>query len=455
VRRVAVAAALVAGLSLFPGAAAATPSPVAAWYVYGSWPSELASYAYARGCAFARSQPSSGLRLMLLDFGAARKLTAGTWGTVDFSDTTVSNADIVTALEAAADGYHTCHVRGSADILYGNSNYHLSGSGMSTTDAWYAGYHQSERAQDLFDYQAAKGYDSQTSDAASDMEPSWDGASITKQLVNGDAGQGWALYYDFGSADGCPQSGSSDGACNNGWRISDVGYVSFHGLALPLPEIYYTANANQWTVVRKWWNGTQGGYAFSGVTATTGAGLTPSDAWNTLGSLNSGPGRPGARVLRLLTCVAGVGVLAAGAGFAVAARTTESDIGPATPPSWVSNPIPARVLESDAPVPVSPSILRVQNGWLVSDGSTLVAVYAGSAGNDPSVGRLVIVRQDLAAGRQTVRTLDAGATGALAIAAAPLGSSVETSAQTATIGLRTAVGSALRLDLGTDTVGSG
>ena len=159
---------------------------------------------------------------------------------------------------------------------------------MSTTDAWYAGYHQSERAEDLSEYQAAKGYGSQAAEAASDMEPSWDGPSITRQLVNGDAGQGWALYYDYGSADGCPQSGSADGPCNNGWHVSDVGYVSFHGLALPLPKIYYSANASQWTVVRKWWNSAiSGDYFFGGVTASTGR-ADAAAAWNTLNSLNSG-----------------------------------------------------------------------------------------------------------------------------------------------------------------------
>ena len=285
---VALAAALVAGLASFPAAAAAAPSPVTAWYVYGSSPAALGSYTYARACNFAQNEPGARLRLLLLDFGAARKLGPGTWGTVDFSDTAVSNADILAALKRAADGYHNCHVRGAVDIVYGNSNYHLSGSGMSTTDAWYAGYHQSQRSEDLADYQAGKGYDSQTSDAASDMEPSWDGPLITKQLVNGAYGHGWALYYDFGSADGCPQSGSSDGACNNGWHVSDVGYVSYAGLALPLPEIYYTANANQWTVVRKWWNGNRGDYFFAGVTGSAGGGLTPGSAWSTLNSLDRG-----------------------------------------------------------------------------------------------------------------------------------------------------------------------
>jgi len=276
-------------LASSPAAAAAAPAPVSAWYVYGSSPAQLASYAHARGCDFARSQPGMGTRMLLLDFGAARKLSGGTWGTIDFSNTTVSNADILAALKAAADGYHNCHVRGGADIVYGNSNYHLSASGMSSTDAWNAGYHQSERAEDLADYESAKGYANETSDAASDMEPSWDGAAITKQLVNGAQAHGWSAYYDFGSADGCPQSGSGDGPCNNGWRVSDVGYVSFHGVALPLPEIYYPANASQWTVVRKWWNAAgPGGYVFAGATATTGAGLKPAAGWNALSASNGG-----------------------------------------------------------------------------------------------------------------------------------------------------------------------
>jgi hypothetical protein len=280
---------VLAALGAFPAAAAAAaPAPVTAWYMYGGSTSELKSYAYARACDFAEGQPGTALRVLLLDFGAARKLGSGTWGAVDFSNTRFSNADILAALERAADGYHNCHVRGSVDIVYGNTNYHLSGSGMSTTDAWYAGYHQADSAMDLFDYQASKGYDSQTADAASDMEPSWDGPLITKQLVNGDQGQGWALYFDFGSADGCPQSGSGDGPCSNGWRVSDVGYVSFHGLALPLPEIYYAANADQWTVVRRWWEANRGDYFFSGVTASTGVGLTPAAAWNALDSANTG-----------------------------------------------------------------------------------------------------------------------------------------------------------------------
>jgi hypothetical protein len=132
--------------------------------------------------------------------------------------------------------------------------------------------------------------------------------------------------------------------------------------------------------------------------------------------------------------------------------TTDSSTAAAPAPEAVPQPIPGQMLGTDVPVPIAPSILQVRNGWLVSDGTTLVAVYAGTAGNDPSVGRVVIVRQNLVAGKQTVRTIDAGSTGVLTIAVAPLGRAVETSAQTGTLRLRTPAGRLLTLDLGSGTI---
>jgi hypothetical protein len=132
--------------------------------------------------------------------------------------------------------------------------------------------------------------------------------------------------------------------------------------------------------------------------------------------------------------------------------TTDSNTAPAPPPSTDRNPIPARMLGAEVPVPIAPSVLRERNGWLVGDGRTLVAVYAGAAGGDPDMGRIVIVRQDLVAGKQTVRIVDAGPTGALTIAAAPLGASVETSAQTGELSLEAADGQLFALDLSGDKV---
>jgi hypothetical protein len=288
---------VIAAFIALPQLATAAPVPVPGWYMYGSTLSTLKSSAYDHGYYFAKHHPG-GSRVMLLDFGAARKIDSGTWGAVDFSNTLFDNASILAALKAAADGHHAGYSNvGSTNILYGNSNYHMSSSGMSNSDAWYAGYYQSQRAEQLFDYEQSKGYGAESADAASDIEPSWDGQLISKQLVNGDGAQGFSLYYDYGSADGCPSSGSS-GSCNNGWGVGDVAYVSYSHLAVPLPEIYYTVNADQWTVIRRWWdNNNPYSLYFWGTTGTPGVGLTPAAGWDALNARNPG------RVFSELVCI--------------------------------------------------------------------------------------------------------------------------------------------------------
>ena len=99
-----------------------------------------------------------------------------------------------------------------------------------------------------------------------------------------------------------------------------------------------------------------------------------------------------------------------------------------------------------APVPAS--VITETNGWIVSDGYNLVAVYAGSKGDDSTQGRVAIVRQDLRTGKQTVQIVDAGSTGPLTIAAnAPTGAAATTSAQTGTLTLNTSRGATVKLYL--------
>jgi len=106
------------------------------------------------------------------------------------------------------------------------------------------------------------------------------------------------------------------------------------------------------------------------------------------------------------------------------------------------------MLGADVPVPISPVLLRTTNGWVTSDGQTLTAVYAGAAGNDSSTGRFVVVRQDLNVGEHTVDSVDVGSTGAITITSAPLGSSVETSAQIGQLQFSSARGWTGSIDLG-------
>jgi hypothetical protein len=117
---------------------------------------------------------------------------------------------------------------------------------------------------------------------------------------------------------------------------------------------------------------------------------------------------------------------------------------PAPVPAGVFDRIPASVTPaSAAPIPVSPQLVRVANVYLVSDGRTLVAVYAGAAGDDAATGRFVIVRQNLAAGTQSQRVVDVPGAGAVTIVSAPHGAAAETSGQTSVLqfrGLRGAAG---------------
>src|SRR5262249_25235152 len=125
-RRLAALAAIAGAFLALPALASAAPAPVQAWYMYGTTPSGLASNAYNHGCYFGSHHPA-GNRLMLLDFGAARKIDASTWGALDFSGVRFSNSEILSALESAADGHHNCfNGTGSTVVAYGNSNYHMS-----------------------------------------------------------------------------------------------------------------------------------------------------------------------------------------------------------------------------------------------------------------------------------------------------------------------------------------
>jgi hypothetical protein len=114
--------------------------------------------------------------------------------------------------------------------------------------------------------------------------------------------------------------------------------------------------------------------------------------------------------------------------------------------------IPAHMLPPGTPPPLSPALIRVTNGWVVSDGRTLVAVYAGEAENDPGVGLFAIVRQDLVFGLQTQDTVKVGRTGAVRITGAPSGGAVEKAAQRGDLAFSSATGARGVLHLARDTL---
>jgi hypothetical protein len=159
------------------------------------------------------------------------------------------------------------------------------------------------------------------------------------------------------------------------------------------------------------------------------------------------------RTPRPLRSIAVMGLLAAVLALSGCGGLGSSATGSSTTtPSASLDRIPAHLLPRDAPVPVSPEILRVTNSWIVSDGVTLLEVCAGAAGHDRHTGRLFLLRQDNRSGQQKLDSVDVPHAGALSIVDPPTGAAVETSAQHGTLSFVGHAGIKGTLDLTTDTV---
>jgi len=116
--------------------------------------------------------------------------------------------------------------------------------------------------------------------------------------------------------------------------------------------------------------------------------------------------------------------------------------------------IAPHILPSNTPSPFPVSLIKVTNAWLVSDGYTLVAVYAGTSGVDSSEGRFALVRQNAVFGIQydPPDIVDIRNAGALEITGGPRGKSHETTAQKGKLAFVTANGARGVLDMRRDRI---
>lgn len=119
-----------------------------------------------------------------------------------------------------------------------------------------------------------------------------------------------------------------------------------------------------------------------------------------------------------------------------------------------SDRFPPHILPKTVPPPLHRVLINPRNAWLVSDGYTLVAVYAGSPGIDPPLGRFAIIRQNAIFGVQyePPEIVDVGRVGAVRIVDPPRGRSRETTAQYGKLFFVSGNGSRGFLDLRTDRV---
>ncbi len=86
-----------------------------------------------------------------------------------------------------------------------------------------------------------------------DDEPSWSSPFKAHHWMAGyDGTPGRPGLYTNASADGCPTSTATGGACDNGWNQGWVWHLNWEfDSALPFPQIYATSgvNAHQWQLI--------------------------------------------------------------------------------------------------------------------------------------------------------------------------------------------------------------
>jgi len=381
------------------GARVRPPKPVPAWYMTATNVTDLIRQARHNACAFAKLQPKSS-RLMLFDFGAARKYRDGTFGANLGKIKRFRNSGILRALKKAAQKYERCHRRGSATIAYGNTN--SMPRYMNKEDAFEAGLHQAATIRRLRKFQHRQhDYDHQSAATGGDIEPGWGQPGVTKALVRG--ANGASPYFNFGNAGGCPGQPGAPG-CHNGWSLADLGEVSVGRRSRPLPQVYRPYEAVQWARIQRRWDGK---FVFAGVTGAPIESLSPTESWMTLR-------RKAQNVRREL-----VSIRDSGTGKRAAAFSSRSGAGS------LGGPMTGATAAHVEPRPdgffSTSHIYPLRNEWVVSDHRRFAAVDAGADPLDPSTGVIGIFRQNYVDVTQTQRLVRVPGAGALRISRAPTG----------------------------------
>lgn len=253
----------------------ASPDPQPAFYITASSPSALERRAHAAGVRFARSQKAD-RGVLILDFGAAR-VRRGTHGAALRGGQFFSNAQIASALEAAARGYAEARRRGSATLVYANSNAFLGrpGSGYTPFDEELAREAGEQQARTVTGLDLPDGV---SASVGGDVEPGYDPVAspdVSIALVDGANSVAESPYYNVGSA---PCRGNR---CTGGWTVRDLCEVAARPGVAALPEIYFTGKIDQpsqWADVRR----TCGIERFAGVSASPAGELSPHRSWRTL-----------------------------------------------------------------------------------------------------------------------------------------------------------------------------
>ena len=228
-----------------PANATPTKPPVdSTYYITGS----NTTTAYNEGCSQGTFDGSAGVDSEdILDFGG--QLSNGSGAKSVFATSSLTNAQISAVAIAFAHGYYVCTGSHTSSVLTLGIGTNNSASDVSTAGgtAW------GNLVKSTASTSSGDGYASQVIvDGANDIEPSWASSSGTYNWAVAFASAAPnSAYLNYGSADGCSQTDASwNDACSNGWNTKDVWETSWGvSAALPDPEIYNSAQPQQWTEI--------------------------------------------------------------------------------------------------------------------------------------------------------------------------------------------------------------
>jgi len=242
-----------------PSAAAAQAKAptTTTWYVYvtsDESDNTFLSWMYSKGLAAgAQDLALSGTQesVTILDFGQPWVTSTGVYGAWSFNATYgkfMSTSLILQGLKKFAVGYYD----GTGSDLTSTMRV-VAGTNNHTPYVTYRhGQEWARMVNDFGTWLSQNSYGSQVlARGGNDIEPDYATAVDTRSWVDGYASVWNHPLYDYGSANGCPQSGTTKtpGPCSNKWTQADELYVAWGASpALPFPEIYSTAggNAKQW-----------------------------------------------------------------------------------------------------------------------------------------------------------------------------------------------------------------
>lgn len=222
---------------------------------------------YSQGCNAAHSAAG----LLVLDWGQPVYLGNNVYGTYDFGGHDDSDSAILHAVANFVQGIWYCRTSSTnIAVAVGESNYYSGNALPLTTAAWYAdGQQWGSLINNIQSFIVANHYNNVGVYGAGDLETGWNNYALTSSIVNGYNNTSSRIYFDFG--DDAPGH----------WTNAQTWYIAYGARDnMPLPEIYYNADATyDWQVLNVWACSNEGGPMYiRGVMATT-IGNTPAQAW--------------------------------------------------------------------------------------------------------------------------------------------------------------------------------